>query len=352
VSVDRERTRLDAFLALCDARLREFAREPEAIFWTFVFPVMLTVALGFAFRNRPLDPPPIAVVEGTGAAEVLRALEAAGGFRPTLLPEAEAARALRLGRADLVVVPGPDGAPEYRLDPTRPESALARRSVDEALQRAAGRRDAFIPRERAVVEPGSRYVDFLVPGLIGLGLMNGGLWGVGFSIVDMRMKKLLKRMLATPLRRLDFMAAIMCVRVLAMFVEVAFLLLFARLALGVPILGSWAAIFVVGALGAFGFGGLGVLLASRATRIESVMGLMNVVSLPMTIGCGVFFSIERFPEAAQPLLRALPLALLNDSLRAVVTEGASLASQAVPLAALAIWGGVCLAAGIRIFRWS
>jgi ABC-type multidrug transport system permease subunit len=349
--VRRELGRKDAFAALVGARFREFSREPEAIFWTFVFPVMLTVALGFAFRNRPLDPPPVAVVDGAGARETLEAL-AAGRFRAEAMSEEAAARALRIGRVDLVVVPRAGGAPEYRLDPTRPESALARLAADDALQRAAGRADAFVADERAVLEPGSRYVDFLVPGLIGLGLMNGGLWGVGFGLVDMRIKKLLKRMLATPVRRPDFMGALMAVRLLTMFVEVGFLLAFARLALGVPLRGSLGAVFAVGALGALAFGSLGVLLASRATRIESVIGLMNLVSLPMTIACGVFFSIERFPAAAQPLLRALPLALVNDALRAILNEGASLASQSGSLLALAAWGLVCLALGLRLFKWS
>jgi ABC-type multidrug transport system permease subunit len=241
---------------------------------------------------------------------------------------------------------------EYRLDPSRPESALARHEADAALQRAAGRKDAFPAQTTEVQEPGSRYIDFLIPGLIGLGLMNGGMWGVGFNLVDMRIKRLLKRLLATPMRRADFMLAQMTLRVAASFVEVAFLLLFARLALGVPVLGAWPAILFVGALGALAFGGMGLLLASRAQRIETVMGLMNVVTLPMTIGSGVFFSVERFPVVVQPLIRALPLTALIDALRAVISEGAPLLSQATPLAILCGWGALSFVVGLRLFRWS
>jgi ABC-type multidrug transport system permease subunit len=343
--------RARAFLALCDARVREFFRESEAVFWTFVFPVVLTVVLALAFRSRSLETHKLAVVAGPRSAALLLSLREAGRFS---VHEAEASAAfqeLRLGKVALVLVPG-DAGVEYRLDPARPESVLARHEADAVIQRAAGRSDAVAVTTREVSEPGSRYIDFLIPGLIGLGLMNGGMWGVGFNLVDMRIKKLLKRLLATPMRRSDFMLAQMALRVAVSFVEVSFLLAFARLALGVPILGSLPAILFVGGLGALAFGGMGLLLASRAQRIETVMGLMNVVTLPMTIGSGVFFSVERFPAAVQPAIRALPLTALIDALRAVMSEGAPLLSQAAPLAILSAWGALSFAVGLRLFRWN
>jgi ABC-type multidrug transport system permease subunit len=344
--------RARAFLALCDARFREFFRESEAVFWTFVFPVVLTLVLALAFRNRPVETLPVAVVDGPGAAAVAAALRTPGHFEVRTASQQDAFQALRTGKAALVVLPREGGAAELRLDPTRSESVLARHEAEAALQRAAGRKDAVSLQTTEISEPGSRYIDFLIPGLIGLGLMNGGMWGVGFHLVDMRIKRLLKRLLATPMRRGDFLLAQMTLRVAASFVEVAFLLLFARLALGVPFRGSWPAVLAVGALGALVFGGLGLLLASRARRIETVMGLMNVVSLPMTIGSGVFFSVERFPALVQPAIRLLPLTALIDALRAVISEGAPLASQAAPLAILAGWGVLSFVAGLRLFRWS
>ena len=343
--------RLRAFVALCDARTREFFRETEAVFWTFVFPIVLTVILALAFRNRPVERLPVAVVEGPGSVEVVAALGAAARFEVRVVPEAEAVQALRLGKVALVLLPRDGNAIEYRLDPSRSESALARHEADSAVQRAAGRADAVSVKTTLVSEPGSRYIDFLIPGLIGLGLMNGGMWGVGFHLVDMRIKRLLKRMLATPLRRGDFMLAQVGLRVVTALFEIAFLLLFARFALGVPILGSLVAIFAVGALGALCFGGMGLLLASRAQRIETVMGLMNVVTLPMTIGSGVFFSVERFPALVQPAIRLLPLTALIDALRAVISEGAPLVSQTTPLLILVAWAVLSFAAGLKVFRW-
>jgi ABC-type multidrug transport system permease subunit len=344
--------RLRAFLALSDARFREFFRESEAVFWTFVFPVVLTVVLALAFRNRPVETHKVAVTGDAGSQQVVQALKASGRFDVRSQDRDAAYQSLRTGKLALVILPQPDGAVEYRLDPTRDESVLARHEADAAIQRAAGRSDPLPVKTTEVQEPGSRYIDFLIPGLIGLGLMNGGMWGVGFHLVDMRIKKLLKRLLATPMRRGDFLLAQMTLRVAASFIEVGFLLVFARLALKVPIRGSLVAVFAIGALGALVFGGLGLLLATRAQRIETVMGLMNVVTLPMTIGSGVFFSVERFPALVQPAIRLLPLTALIDALRAVLSEGAPLVSQGTPLLILLAWGVVSFALALKLFRWS
>jgi ABC-type multidrug transport system permease subunit len=350
--------RLRAFGALCLARFREFYRESEVVFWSFIFPIILSFGLGLAFRNRPAEVLNAALVEGAGAAEVAARLRETPGFKVVILSEAEASRALTMGRVEVVVVAGPAPlAPggrglEYRLDPSRPEAVAARARVDDALQRAAGRRDPLASHDRPLLEPGGRYIDFLIPGIMGMNLMSGGMWGVGFNLVDMRIKKLLKRLTATPMHRADFMAAQMAVRVAFMALEVSFLLAFGRLAFGVPLRGSVAAVLVVGAVGALAFGGIGLLVASRARRIETVTGLMNVIMMPMFICSGIFFSADRFPDALQPVIRALPLTALNDALRAVILEGATLASQGGRLLLLAAWGGLSFAAGLRLFRWN
>src|SRR5215212_1701911 len=192
------------------------------------------------------------------------------------MDEAAATRALALGRVAAVVVPRAAGGLEYRLDPSRAESAIARARVDDAVQRAAGRRDKVVTAVSEVREPGGRYIDFLIPGIVGMNIMSGGLWGVGFNLVDMRIKRLLKRLVAAPMRRPDFLAAHLAMRLVFMVIEVSFVLTFGHLAFGVPVRGSLAAVFVVGALGALCFGGIGLLVGSRARRMETVTGLMNV----------------------------------------------------------------------------
>ena len=349
-----DRTRLTAFLALCQARLREYYREPEVLFWGFLFPLLLSGALAVAFRDRPPSPSRAVVLQGPGAARVSAALGQAPLVHAEVAPADEAAAALRMGRADIVVVPPaePQAPFGYRLDPSRPEASVARARVDDALQRAAGRKDVVTSHDLAVSEPGGRYVDFLVPGLIGMNLMSAGMWGVGFVLVDMRIKKLLRRLLATPMRASDFMAAQMATRVVFTVLEVGVLLGFGWLALGVPVRGSLASVMTIGLLGALCFAGLGLAVASRAAKIETVSGLMNVVMMPMFVGSGVFFSVERFPQAVQPWLRLLPLTALNDALRAVTLEGADLASQAGRVAVLLAWGGLSFVLGLKLFRWS
>jgi ABC-2 type transport system permease protein len=348
----RESSRLDAFLALCLARFRESYREPEVLFWGFAFPIMLSVGLSIAFRNRPAETLTLAVVSGPASARAAEVLGQAPLLKATVMEEAAAMRALALGSVALVVSPRPDGNVEYRLDPSRSESAIARARADDALQRAAGRRDVVSSAVTEVREPGGRYIDFLIPGIVGMNIMSGGMWGVGFNLVDMRIKRLLKRLVAAPMHRPDFLAASLTMRLVSMFVEVSFMLAFGHLAFGVPVHGGLGAVFAVGALGALCFGGLGLLVGSRARRMETVTGLMNVVMMPMFVLSGIFFSADRFPRVLQPLIRVLPLTALNDALRAVVLEGSRLSTLSAPLAVLALWTVVSFALGLKLFRWS
>lgn len=334
------------------ARLREFYREPEAVFWVYGFPILLTVALGIAFRNKAVDQIGVDVVDVSGSQAVVESLKKHDKFIVQLNDVETARRRVRTGRTELVVVPGSVNAVEYISVPTRPESRIALREVDDALQRSAGRKDTVTFTHQEVDEPGGRYIDFLVPGLLGMGLMGGGLWGVGFGIVDMRIRKLLKRFLATPMKKTDFLGAIMISRLVFMIPEVLFLLLFARYAFGVEIQGSIGTVIFMIILGAFTFSGVGLLVACRAKTLEAVSGLMNLTMLPMWVLSGIFFSSERFPEAAQPFIKALPLTPLINSLRAVMLEGASLASQWLEVLILFGWGVVTFVLGLKWFRWN
>ena len=334
------------------ARVRELIREPEAIFWVFAFPVLLAVALGIAFRTRPPEALPIGVENGPQAEEVRATLAAEAGLTVQVVAAEEARRKLAAGRFALVVLIGrPGEPPTYWFDPTRPESRLARLAVDAALQRAAGRSDAFTPGVAELSETGSRYIDFLVPGLLGMNLMGTGIWAVGFALVQQRAGKLLKRFVAAPMRRWQYLAAQILSRLIFLAGEVAVLVVFAHLALDVPIHGSLAALTTVTLLGALTFVGIGLLVAARPRTVEGVSGLMNLIMVPMWIGSGIFFSTERFPQAMQPWIQALPLTALNDALRAVMLEGLPLVSIASELAILLAWGILSFFAALRFFRW-
>ncbi len=331
------------------ARMREFYREPEAIFWVFGFPLVLAFALGIAFRNRGPGELKIGVLRAPGDSAIAGALDRGSGLAAAVLDSSEARIALRTGRIALLVVPGEPLV--YRYDSTRTESRLARLEADAALQRARGRADAASVRDERITEPGARYIDFLIPGLLGMNLMGSGLWGVGFSVVQARTKKLLKRLMATPMRRGHYLLSFILSRLLFLFLEIAALVGFGWLMFGVGVRGSYGALALITVLGALSFAGLGLLVASRARTIEAVSGLMNLVMLPMWILSGTFFSYARFPDAMQPFVKALPLTALNDALRAVMIDGTGVIRLGVPLAIVAGWGAVSFGVALKIFRW-
>lgn len=330
-------------------RVLTFIREPEALFWTFGFPILMAIGLGLAFRSEAPEPARVVVVAGSAGEGYLPALLAAEGVLAERLPPAQAARALRRGEAALVLA-GTDSL-LYRYDPTRPESETARLRVDRAVQAAGGASRPVPVREVPERQPGARYIDWVIPGLIGLNLMSTGMWGVGFGIVNMRQKKQLKRLVSTPMRRRDFLLSQMLARLAFLLLEVPPIVLFAWLAFGVEVAGSVLSLALVVLLGAMAFAALGLLASARVRTIEGVSGVMNVVMLPMFILSGVFFSSARFPEAMQPLIQALPLTALNDGLRAIYNDGASLAAIPLELAILGAWTLGSLALALRLFRW-
>lgn len=331
------------------ARVREMSREPELVFWVFVFPIVVAAILGVAFRSRPPDALPVAVVAGPFAEARVAALMKEPALAVRILDEADAHQALSRGRVVLVVSAAE--TPVYTYDPTQADSRTARFAVDAALQRAAGRRDAFTAGASALTEPGARYVDYVVPGLLGMNLMGTGMWGIGFSLVLARNGNLLKRFIAAPARRSHLLAAQLLSRLLFLVPEAGALLLFAYLALGVPVRGSLVSLAAVALMGALAFSGIGLLTAARPKTIEGVSGIMNLVMVPMWIFSGIFFSTERFPATIQPFVQALPLTALNNALRAVMLDGASLVQVMPALVLLASWGGVSFVLALKYFRW-
>ncbi len=350
----RRNGRWAGYWHLLMARMLELKREPEVVFWVFAFPLLLALGLGIAFRNKPGNAASVAIV-GDFAQEAQALLTRSPQheqFKAQIVNEAEAEQGFRLGKFDLVVTPYGEGVVEYRYDPARPESVLARAEVDDALQRMAGRQDQFRAISTASSEPGSRYIDFLIPGLLGMNLMNSGMWGIGFALVDMRQRKLLKRFVGTPMRRGDFLLAIMTSRLVLMVLEVGLLLVFGILLFHMRVLGSLAAIALIAGLGSLTFGGIGLLTASRAQKIESISGLINLVMMPMWIFSGVFFSYERFPAVIHPLIKALPLTALNDALRACILEGTPILNQWPRLLVMTLWGGISFVLALKWFRWT
>ena len=344
---------LHPLIELTRMRWREFLREKEAVFWVFVFPVLMTFALGIAFRNSAPEKTFVAIEgdsQNASVIELSNALAQSPEITASILSPDDATKALRSGKVSIVVRPQ-NGSYDYRFDPTRPESRTARLLVDDALQRAKGRKDVVHTAEEKITEPGARYVDFLVPGLIGMNMMGSGLWGLGFTVVIARSRKILKRFAATPMRRSHYLLSFMLSRLLFLVPEVAAVVVFAWLVFGFTVRGSWLSVSLITLLGGFTFSAIGMLIAARPTTIEGVSGLMNFIMLPMWLLSGTFFSSERFPVMFQPFIKALPLTALNTLLRSVMNEGASLSTNWMNVAILGAWLVVSFVVALKIFKW-
>lgn len=339
-------------LTLC--RLKEFLREPEAVFWVFGFPIMMVLALGLAFDGPSQESMIVDVVESSISQSLAESLAKDARFRVDVVSAEASENRLRTGKTELVVLTQiEEGKPvyEYQYDPTRPDSLLARNLVNDVLQRAAGREDVIVTEDSEYKEPGGRYIDFLVPGLIGMSLMGGGIWAVGFAIVDMRIRKLLKRFLATPMKKSHFLLGLMLSRLLFMIPEIAIILVFSNLVFNVTCQGSYLLLLGLIILGAAEFTGIGLLVASRAKTLEAASGLMNLLMVPMWIASGIFFSAERFPAYLQPVISVLPLTPLINAMRRVMLEGAGPAQLGAELAIIIGWTVVTFLIALRIFRW-
>ena len=338
-------------LQLCLWRFREFWRRPEALFWTYGFPLIMLLCLGFAFRDAEALPLHVEV-RGPNASTVATQLESS---KADLTVEQSSddnwKKRLQSGRVH-AVVESVASSESFVIwaEENRAESRTARWIVENALRRKEDSRTTQID-VRKLDAPGSRYIDFLVPGMMAMNLMGGGLWGVGFAIVDLRVRKLLKRLLATPMSKFYFMASLMIVRMVFAVCELTALLLFSHFVFGVGCQGSFAELLIVLVLGGLSFVSIGLLIASRVQTIEAISGLMNLVMVPMWILGGIFFSNERFPEIVQPLLRSLPVVALVDSIRAIMLDGQSILNLWQPILVLLVWTVVCFAVAGRIFRW-
>ena len=337
---------LSSLFQLTMVRFRLFLREPEAIFWIFIFPILLAVGLGIAFRNRPAD----VLQVGATTAQLTQALAADKGLTAVTVDEAAGTHQLATGQILLLAIQRPDGV-AYKYDDTNPDARTARLLADRAVQTAAWLHDAVKADNELVHETGARYIDFVVPGLLRMNLMGSAMWGLGFSIVDDRRKKLLKRMVASPMPKWQYLAAFLLSRMVMLLIEVAVFLTFTRVVFGVPFRGSLVELGILCLMTSLAFSALGLLVASRAKTTEAVSGLMNLVMLPMWILSGIFFSASRFPAVIQPVVRALPLTAAIDAIRGNMLQGMSLSHEMAPVSILLAWVVVPFAVSVWIFRW-
>lgn len=328
---------------------REFWRSKDAVFWTYGFPILMALVLGFAFQPKPLPPVPIAVVAAGADADQLAALARQPRLSLRSLDAAAADAALARGVVD-VVLRFEQGQPLLRAHPMRSEAELATLLVERTLRDAAQGQGPPIAQE-IEQRPGARYIDFLIPGLIGLNLLGAGMWGVGFNLVLLRTQHLLRRLSVAPMRKREFLLGYLLGRFVLVVPEAAAIVLFGVLLWDVPLRGSLLSLAALVVVGGFAFASLGFLLAARAKTIEGIGGLMNLFQLPMWLLGGVYFDVDRLDGIVRRVAEVMPLTHLNRALRDVMLAPNGIVEVAAPLLGLGAFAAVCFLIGLKLFRW-
>ena len=367
------------------ATAKELLREPGVIFWGIVFPVLMALGLGLAFTKKPLTIRKIAVIapENTDSSSVKplpfhEFLEKYGKKNPGqsvgdynwrvdikddklgnyefLFYEMDRNSAVMLLKRGTVsiIIDDTTGETEYHFDPLNSDAHLSYLKISGLANADRGMAVTSYQSE-GIVRPleisGTRYIDFLIPGLITMGVMMSCMWGISYTIIEKRSKKLLRRMVATPMRKSHFLLALITVRVALNFIESLVLFLFAFLVFGVRIQGSLPALVVIFLAGNIAFAGIAVFVSSHTSNTEVGNGLINFVVMPMMVLSGIFFSYHNFPEWSLPVIQKLPLTMLTDAVRSIFNEGAGFSFIAMPALILVATGAIFFAAGLKIFKW-
>lgn len=364
------------------AHFKEVTRQPAVIFWGIVFPILISLGLGLAFTQQSEIERHVAVIEEgktAGASEEAGPLDTflkahgiqmpsdsgtAGRYKLSLSDEhlgttrfvfiktswPQALKFIKRGNISLIVTEENQSV-RYHFDPSNPEAQITYLKLSNVLSGEAPA-DANLSKN---VEPltvqGSRYIDFLIPGLISMGIMMSCMWGISYGMIEKRSKKMLRRMVATPMRKSHFLLALMVVRIAMNFIEAGLLFLFAWVAFDIAIQGSLPALFVIFLAGNIAFGGIAILTSSHTANTEVGNGLINAVVLPMSVLSGIFFSYHNFPDWSLPLIEKLPLTLLADGIRSIFIEGAGFADTAGPSLLLLAIGVFFFSLGLKIFKW-
>jgi ABC-2 type transport system permease protein len=365
---------------LIQAHFHEIIREPGVIFWGIIFPILMSLGLGLAFTRKADVARKVAVIQTseTSAADTSAISRFLGSrceqhqpsgkndyrwkieIRDNKLGKStyffyevgwdDALVLLKKGTVNLII-DSSNGETVYNFDPVNSDAELTYLKLSamigpgNVLPAPAG--DEIRPLTLA----GTRYIDFLIPGLITLGIMMSSMWGISYGIIEKRSKKLLRRMVATPMKKSHFLIALIAVRVIMNFIEALAVFLFAIVAFKVTIQGSISALILLFFAGNIAFAGLAVLISSHTSNTEVGNGLINAVVMPMMVLSGIFFSYHNFPDWSLPVIRNLPLTMLADGMRGIFNEGAGWSQTALPVVILSTIGVVCFGTGLKIFKW-
>jgi ABC-2 type transport system permease protein len=374
--------RLKQLWYLILAHFHELIREPGVLLWGVVFPILMSLGLGLAFTKKADVLRKVAVIipdnrkqaDSSAIFMFLKNMCDINTYSETdkddyrwrfeikdkklgntefLFYELEWDKAivlLKRGTLNLILKSNNDST-EYHFDPVNSVAELTYLKLSPYIGsgqvRPAGATDEIKPLTLA----GTRYIDFLIPGIITLGVMMSSMWGISYGIIEKRSKKLLRRLVATPMKKSHFLIALITVRVGMNFIEALIMVLFATLVFNMTIQGSIPAIIILFLAGNIAFTGLAVLVSSHTSNTEVGNGLINFIVTPMMVLSGIFFSYSNFPEWSIPVIKVFPLTMLTDAMRSIFNEGAGFQEIAIPAVILTTVGVIFFAAGLKIFKW-
>lgn len=360
----------------------EIVREPGVLFWGILFPILMSVGLGLAFTKKTDTIRKVAVITssiqinaGPDTSMVSEFLQKKCEINSSTEKETwqwkyvmkddklgnsvflfyclemdDAIKLLKRGTINVILI-GLDKSVEYHFDPMNSDAELTYLKLSSII----GKGNTYSFGSNSEIKPltvsGTRYIDFLVPGLITMGVMMSCMWGIGYGIIDKRSKKLLRRFVATPMKKSHFLIALITVRVAMNFIESLVLLIFSVFAFKMTIQGDISALIVMYIAGNIAFAGIAVFLSSHTSNTEVGNGLMNFVIMPMMILSGIFFSYQNFPEWSFPVIKTLPLTMMTDGIRSIFNEGAGYPEVAIPICILLAIGIAFFSAGLKIFKW-
>ena len=369
------------FFVLFVMHAKTLMREPAVLFWGIVFPILMALGLGLAFTQKLDTVQRIAVINHSKIikSDTLNIFETFLQNKTTKIRDSlnnrekykltiknkklgnstyifqrtnrsDAIVLLKRGEINLIVEEKQDSI-EYNFDPVNSDAKLTYLN----LSRIINNRNQSESNINENVEPltlkGTRYIDFLIPGLIAMGIMMSSVWGLGYGIIETRSKKLLRRMIATPMKKSYFLISLISVRAVMNFIEAGLLFTFSFFVFGTTIQGNVLALILIFIAGNIGFAGISILTASRTANPEVGNGLINAILTPMVVLSGIFFSYHNFPAWAIGFIKILPLTLLADGIRGIIIEGAGLAEIAIPFFALLITGIITFFIGLKFFKW-
>jgi ABC-2 type transport system permease protein len=372
--------RLNQLRQLISAHFQEIIREPGVLFWGILFPILMSLGLGLAFSRKPEVIRKVAVIrtienQDTAASQLSRFLEksciknqAESGedykwkydlnddklgssvFLFYELDWNEAMVKLKRGTVNLILKSN-NGKTEYHFDPVNSDAELIYLKLHNVIRSG----EVFTVKSNSEIRPltveGTRYIDFLVPGLITMGVMMSTMWGISYGLIEKRSKKLLRRLVATPMKKSHFLIALITVRVTMNFIEAFILILFALIAFNMTIQGSIPALIMMFVSGNIAFAGIAVFASCHTSNTEVGNGLINAIVMPMMILSGIFFSYQNFPDWSVRIIKTLPLTMMTDGVRSIFNEGAGYNEVIIPVIALSAIGIIFFSAGLKVFKW-